>query len=266
MPESTPAGNGASRQDALRKYEAILDNASVGIAFTKDRAFQHANRAFEELFAWPADGLIGQPGIVVIAGTGSVAYGENERGETAQAGGWGHLFGDEGSAFWLALQGIKRAIQWQDRAYGRKSGPNRMAELALTHFGCHTLRELAIAVYGEQIGRDELAGFAAVIHEAALNGESEAQKILREGVDALFALAAMTARRLRWREARLVCLGGVFRGALTRSGFANRCQRWWPEAKIIAPRFDPARGALLLAYKQAGILLEENVLTNLERE
>ena len=65
LPESSPAGSGVSEHETLLKYEAILNNASVGIAFTKDRAFQHANRAFEELFAWPAGGLVGQSGMVV---------------------------------------------------------------------------------------------------------------------------------------------------------------------------------------------------------
>jgi diguanylate cyclase (GGDEF)-like protein/PAS domain S-box-containing protein len=54
-----------NEHETLLKYEAILDNASVGIAFTKDRTFQHANRAFEELFGWEPGGLVGQPGIVV---------------------------------------------------------------------------------------------------------------------------------------------------------------------------------------------------------
>ena len=64
-PASTPAEIIASEHETLLKYEAILNNASVGIAFTKDRAFQHANRAFEELFAWPAGGLVGQSGMAV---------------------------------------------------------------------------------------------------------------------------------------------------------------------------------------------------------
>ncbi len=63
MPES--GGRGVSEHETLLKYEAILDNASVGIAFTRDRVFQHANRAFEELFRWPAGGLEGQSGMVV---------------------------------------------------------------------------------------------------------------------------------------------------------------------------------------------------------
>ena len=64
-----PASGGTppvvSEQVTLLKYEAILDNASVGIAFTKDRVFHHANRAFEELFGWPPGGLVGQFGIAV---------------------------------------------------------------------------------------------------------------------------------------------------------------------------------------------------------
>lgn len=63
MPES--GGRRVSEHETLLKYEAILDNASVGIAFTRDRVFQHANRAFEELFRWPSGGLEGQSGMVV---------------------------------------------------------------------------------------------------------------------------------------------------------------------------------------------------------
>ena len=57
--------NAVSEHETLLKYEAILNNASVGIAFTKDRAFQHANRAFEELFAWSPGELVGQSGMAV---------------------------------------------------------------------------------------------------------------------------------------------------------------------------------------------------------
>ncbi|MCY7388425.1 MAG: diguanylate cyclase, partial [Burkholderiales bacterium] len=65
LPESSPAGNGVSEHETLLKYEAILNNASVGIAFTKDRFIQHANRAFEELFGWSIGGLAGQSGMTV---------------------------------------------------------------------------------------------------------------------------------------------------------------------------------------------------------
>ena len=65
IPELPPVSNAVAEHQTLLKYEAILNKASVGIAFTKDRAFQHAHRAFEELFARPADGLVGQTGMAV---------------------------------------------------------------------------------------------------------------------------------------------------------------------------------------------------------
>ena len=62
---ATPAGVDAAERQAMLKYEAILNNASVGIAFTRDRVFQHANPALEEMLHWPLGGLTGQPGIAV---------------------------------------------------------------------------------------------------------------------------------------------------------------------------------------------------------
>ena len=64
-PASPPVGKVVSEHETVLKYEAILNNASVGIAFTKDRMIQHANRAFEELFGWPEGGLAGQSGQTV---------------------------------------------------------------------------------------------------------------------------------------------------------------------------------------------------------
>jgi N-acetylglucosamine kinase-like BadF-type ATPase len=217
-----------------------------------------------------AGGLGGKPGIVVIAGTGSVAYGENERGETAQIGGWGHLFGDEGSGYWIALQAIKRAIYWEDHGFRKLRraasavNPNKLENLALSYFNQNSLRALALAVYGEQISRDELAGFAHSVHQAALGGESGAQKIIREGGNALFSLALMTARRLRLSAPQIVCVGGVFQGALTRAEFANLRVRLWPQAEIVEPVLPPPAGALLLAYRAQGRECDEKVIANLK--
>jgi N-acetylglucosamine kinase-like BadF-type ATPase len=202
--------------------------------------------------------------VVVIAGTGSVAYGENERGETAQTGGWGHLLGDEGSGYWLAMEAVKRAVRLSDER--RKSTPNPLEKLALEHFQAAHLRALALALYGEKFSRDEIAAFARVVQDAAAGGCLEAERVVRRGGAALFKLAATTARKLRMRRALLACVGGVFRGAAARAEFAGLCARRWPEAELVQPRFDPAAGALLLAYRAAGRVIDDKVLTNLEKE
>jgi N-acetylglucosamine kinase-like BadF-type ATPase len=205
--------------------------------------------------------------VVVIAGTGSVAYGENERGETAQTGGWGHLLGDEGSGYWLAMETIRRAIYaYESSEERRKPLANPLASIALKHFQTADLRSLALAIYGEKFSRDEIAAFARLVQESAVAGNSETQQIVRRGCEALFSLAATTARKLKLKRALLVCVGGVFRGAAARAEFAKLRARRWPEAELAQPRFDPAVGALLLAYQAAGRVIDEEVLTNLAKE
>ena len=108
LPVSAPAGNHVAEFETLLKYEAILNNASVGIAFTKDRAFQHANRAFEELFAWPAGGLVGQSGMAVwgspeeYAEVGGVVGPVLARGESVELE--RRMKRRDGSLFWCRLQ------------------------------------------------------------------------------------------------------------------------------------------------------------------
>ena len=107
-PESLPVGNAVSEHETLLKYEAILNNASVGIAFTRDRAFQHANRAFEELFAWPADGLVGQSGMAVwgspeeYAEVGSVVGPLLSQGKSVELE--RRMKRRDGTLFWCRLQ------------------------------------------------------------------------------------------------------------------------------------------------------------------
>lgn len=208
-----------------------------------------------------AGALAGEPGIVVIAGTGAVAYGENLRGERAQAGGWGHLFGDEGSAYWIAKEGVRRAMMAADGL----TGLTNLGALALAHFQKSDLRALALSVYGEEISRDQLATFAEAVHRAALGGDPAAGAIISEAGEALAALAVAVIHKLYDKDdsARVACVGGVFRGELARRSFANALKEQTPRARVVAPRFDPAVGALLLAYRAAGIKLSDELLSHL---
>ncbi|HVF28928.1 MAG TPA: BadF/BadG/BcrA/BcrD ATPase family protein, partial [Pyrinomonadaceae bacterium] len=165
-----------------------------------------------------AGAMAGRPGVVVIAGTGAVAYGENFRGENAQAGGWGHLFGDEGSAYWIAKEGVRRAMMAEDGLTGRTD----LHQLALTHFQKTSLRALALSVYGEETSRDHLATFAETVHRAALAGNTAARDIISEAGRSLAALAGVVIGKLNSdsESATVAYVGGVFRGELARQGFA----------------------------------------------
>jgi N-acetylglucosamine kinase-like BadF-type ATPase len=202
------------------------------------------------------------PGMVVIAGTGSVAYGEGSGGRRLRVGGWGYLFGDEGGGFWIALQGIKRAML----GYDGFAEATVLGALALEHFSSADLQTLSMAVYRDDITRDRLATFATIVHKAAQQGDNVARNILKEGGAFLAGLARTVSRRLQLepRESQVAGVGGVFRGELMQEAFRLSLEEQLPGASIVPPRFDPAIGALLLAYRGAGIERTTALLQNLE--
>ena len=204
----------------------------------------------------------GKPGIVVIAGTGSVVYGENQAGNAAQIGGLGFLFADEGSGFWLAAQTIRLAIKERDDLIA----DNDLQRLVLSFFGRETLREITSDYYNGKISRDEIASLAKAAATAAENGN----RILREqicfGAAVLAASVRSAARRLEFDDKFPVAgIGGMFRGELMREYFRESLTEQSPNAVFTPPRLSPPVGALLLAYKQNGFPINETLLANLEK-
>jgi N-acetylglucosamine kinase-like BadF-type ATPase len=208
-----------------------------------------------------ASGTGGKCGIVVISGTGSAIYGENEKGERARAGGLGYLFSDEGSGFWLATQTIRLAIKEQDGVI-ENSGLER---LVLDYFKVEKIRDLTTPFYNGKVSRDEIAGFARTVHDAALNGNEVLQAQIQFGANCLVENVASVANRLQFVDKfDVVGVGGMFLGEMMRKFFAEILAEKLPDANFIKPRFKPAIGALLLAYRSAKIELSEQLLKNLE--
>ena len=204
----------------------------------------------------------GAPGIVVIAGTGAIVYGENEKGETARAGGLGYLFSDEGSGFWLAVQTIKLAVREQDGLLE----PAGLKELVLDFFGYPEIGRLTSDYYNEKISRDHLASFAKAAQDAAAAGNELIAAQIKSGAQTLVENVRAAAGRLRFdREFTVSGVGGMFRGEPLRRFFRECLTREVPAAVFLEPRFNPAIGALLLAYRQGGIKLSENLFANLEK-
>lgn len=203
----------------------------------------------------------GKPGIVVIAGTGSVVFGENDAGENARAGGLGFLFADEGSGFWLAAQTIRLAIKEQDGALESDG----LEPLVTEFFGVAKIRELTTAFYNGKVSRDEIARLSKAAHQAALAGNETLRKQIRFGVSVLIDNVRAVSRRLSFAEKFPVAgVGGMFRAELFRKYFEENLAAEMPLAEFVEPRFSPPIGALLLAYRAAGVEITETLLANLE--
>ncbi len=203
----------------------------------------------------------GKPGVVVIAGTGSVVFGMNEKNETARVGGLGYLFSDEGSGFWLAAQMIRLAVKEQDDLIEK----NGILKMVLEFFGRSEIREITDDFYNQKISRDFVARLAKQAHEEALNGNEMIRRQIAFGAEVLAESAASVARQLNFESNFSVAgIGGMFRAALVNEFFKESLAEKAPLARFVKPRFGPAIGALLLSYRQAEIKITEDLLRNLE--
>ena len=132
------------------------------------------------------------PAVVVIAGTGSVAYGKDGAGQAVRTGGWGYLFGDAGSAFAVARDALAHAMAEDDRG-----APSPLGDAALAYFDRVNLRALATDAMLGRIPRGQVASFARVVHDASRLGDRAAAAIVYAAASALASLAAVTLERLQ---------------------------------------------------------------------
>jgi N-acetylglucosamine kinase-like BadF-type ATPase len=239
---------------AAPEFEAACFGFSGGPA-NKDALTREAVKS--KLFCIAHDAQIalsgataGQPGVVVIAGTGSIAFGCNPEGRTARAGGWGYIFGDEGGAFDLVRRAM-RAVLRNEEGWGPTTG---LRELLLQATGAADANDLLHCFYTPEYPRQRVAVLAKLIEQAETAGDKVAHDILMSSAHTLATLAAAVRRNLFAEHApALVCyVGGVFqcRPILERFRLLVEMEEG---NSVAAPLFGPAAGALIEAYRVAGI-------------
>ncbi len=144
-----------------------------------------------------AGSLGGDDGISLVAGTGSIAYGEWQ-GRGARSGGWGEVFGDEGSAYWLAREGLALFSRMAD---GR-AAPGPLLGLVRGHFQLAHDLDLCAAINGDA-ARSRLAQFARLVSAAAADGDAQAIALLeRAGEEARRARRVPSPGNWRCRRTR----------------------------------------------------------------
>jgi glucosamine kinase len=192
------------------------------------------------------------PGVIVIAGTGSMAYGRNAQGDTARAGGWGFAVGDEGSAHWIGRRAIADVLRHSDEiGEGNSSTKNAspLARALMTAWRVDSFVDLA-----RTASAIPPPDFAALFPAIADSGDELAAEILRAAGRELARIASLVMVRLfRKKQAVPVAMiGGVFRHAkLAREVFYNELRRLDARAKIRDEIVDPVVGALRLARRHA---------------
>ena len=214
-----------------------------------------------------AGSLLSRDGISIVAGTGSICYGERN-GAIARCGGWGELFSDEGSAYWIACKGLNLFSRMSDGRAAR--GP--LYEIVRQRLQLTEDLDLCAHVFSRLGGdRARIAQLSKWVTEAAAAGDAQAMSIVREAAGELAHMVDATRRQLEFGATEPVAVsysGGVFDnvGTLLLDHFAAALQAYRPGYRISEPALPPAIGAALYAAKRHGEPLSDGAIERLRTQ
>ncbi|MFD0698043.1 N-acetylglucosamine kinase [Paenibacillus sp. GCM10027628] len=252
-------------EDAVaREEEFVTDCAALGLAGLDtdyDRkiiegivkeALQHLRISAKHLiiendgFAALMGTTGGQPGILMIAGTGSIVYGMNDQGILARAGGWGHRVGDEGSGYWIGKQAIIRILKTLD---GRVA-PNKLADHILPYLGLKDPEELFNWTYSTNYSVEKVGELSSLVSQAHLQGDPLAHSIMLQAAQELFASgkAVMERINLPAKPFQIILQGGVLHNnEFVRDYVTNQFKQYAPFGHIERTTKEPIYGMMALA-------------------
>jgi N-acetylglucosamine kinase-like BadF-type ATPase len=226
------------------------DDARVVRGIMKRIGYQAKVLVVNDALAALEAGAPGQPGVVVIAGTGSIAYGRNEHNQAARAGGWGYVLGDEGSGYWIGRAALRAVLRECDRR-----GPaTQLTGLLLHYYGIARAQDLIHQVYHGTLRPGAIASLAQCVQAAFTGGDTVSIGILRGAADQLESSALSVARRLELvgSDFPFVLAGGIFRAVpWLGQELTRRLPLAAPRSRTIHLDVEPAAGAVRLALAEA---------------
>ncbi len=191
---------------------------------------------------------LGKPGLVVIAGTGSICLGKNDKGKIAISGGWGPLAGDEGGGVGIA----QAALHSVAKASDGRGVATALSQRASEYFRASGPENLIVAIYSPQVDNTRIAGFAKFVVEAAQEGDAVAGNIMQEAGSELGLAACAVIEKLGLAQAKVPigCVGSVFKaGTLLTKPMLETIRTVAPKAFLTEPKMPPAHAAALMAFE-----------------
>jgi N-acetylglucosamine kinase-like BadF-type ATPase len=230
---TTLAGAGAGNIKLRESLEAACQDV---IPQNPIRVVTDADAALEGAFE-------GGAGIIVIAGTGSISIGKDSEGNFARSGGYGYIFGDEGSGFWIG----KRAVQTCLEAHYKGDNTPFLEKICLK-FEVKTINEVLNIIYSHEHPAAKTAEIAPIVFEAADSGDEISKSIIKEAGEAIGLLVKQTADKLKFeKEIKFCLIGGLSKRV---SVLKNHILSKLPERfEFVTPQYPPTVGAVILGKK-----------------
>ncbi|MFN0158613.1 MAG: N-acetylglucosamine kinase [Bacteroidota bacterium] len=184
----------------------------------------------------------GGPGVVIIAGTGSIIIGKTSRGDVLGVGGWGRTLGDEGSGFFIG----REALIAVTLHYDKRGDSGRLREIFARQFKWESRDQIIAAIYQEKF---DIASLAPVVIESAANNDIVSQRILQKAATLLVEQARVIVMQMGIvRKVGLVLSGGlVDHETVYRNVLHMKILRLLPQVDVRAALHPPANGAVLMA-------------------
>ena len=210
-----------------------------------------------------AGGLAGNPGIIIIAGTGSACLGVNDKGRHVNVGGWGHLVDDDGSGYSMAIRAMRACVKAED---GRGAATSLSAKL-IEFFALSNPRDLIELLYRPGLSRDRIASFAPIVIQSAENGDNVATGIVGQCAHDLAALAKVANDRLSFKSPVAITIAG----GLADSGppfsplLLGEIRKQIPGCAPTEPVLPPIGGAALRALGMIGVDPRPAIIKNLQQ-
>jgi N-acetylglucosamine kinase-like BadF-type ATPase len=192
----------------------------------------------------------GRPGIIVIAGTGSIVYGKGKDGQIYRAGGWGPILGDEGSGCWTGLEALKALIAVQE---GR-GAETILRKAVMEKLKMENLQELIPFVYQKELPRRKLASLAPLVIRAMQKGDQVSAKIINKGLNHLALLVNHLKNKLDLDSGQIAVTGGLFNSEIIYKMFAEKIYNM-TGLEIRRPSFSPVYGACFLIMLKSGLMI-----------
>ena len=202
--------------------------------------------------------LAGNPGVLVLAGTGSMAWAENADRQAVRVGGWGEGFGDEGSAYWIGHQALQK-LSW---TLDGRLEDMKFRDALLKDIGIKS-SELVNWFYTLEHPRPKIAARAKAVDQLAQLGNATAKTILLEAAQHLCSLARAAKEKLNLEQSVFSFAGSVFNSQTVHQTVQQNLE---PDGQWLKPRGNPLAGALLSAAQQAGWKTDEIWLEKINQE
>ena len=238
---------GLAGVDSIRNSQPLLH--ALEAIFGKGRVLLTSDARIALSGATPD--RLDAPAVVVIAGTGAIAFGQAEGGATARAGGFGPLLSDEGGGYAVARQGLVAVV----REIDGRGPPTAIRDLLFSTGGVSSLTELLERVYRSEGGPADIAAYFPLVLEAARGGDSEALRILREaGRDlALDVVTVVKNLKLEGAAFPVATIGGVFAaGSFVTDSLVEEIRKAAPLARVGPAAYPPEMGAVRLGVAESG--------------